>query len=138
MGNAASSIQTATHCIYKKTDFKDVINLIRDAHSVMQYYASLSLLPRLPSDLQSFKNFNEISEAYFNIHRKDNIPALTAINPVLKSYFDVYALLNALKFNYTKSTDDQKRALVEDAFNACYAMLTSLIEELNESCQVQK
>lgn len=134
MGNTISTSDKATHCVYNKTDFKTTISIIKDAHSVMQFYASFLLLPKLPSDVTMFKNYNDITEQVFNSRRKEEIPELTKINPAIKSYYNVLSMLDSIKGMYITSSDETKRSLIEQAFNLTYNVLVLLINELGNSC----
>jgi hypothetical protein len=62
------------------------IDIIREAHLVMQFYANQIIIEKMPVQLSEYMNFGEASESYFNTKRKEEMPDIQAINPRLRNY----------------------------------------------------
>ena len=141
MGGSSSAVSTevAQNCVFAKTDFQTKIDIIRDAHSMVQYYATLLLSEKMPLQLPEYKNYIEVSENYFNTKRKDTIQDIQDTNPKLRNYYDFFNALNTLQMEYEKNeiTENDRRRKVRDVFEVSYVILRLLVEELWESCDVQ-
>jgi|688.fasta_scaffold198975_2 hypothetical protein len=120
-------------CSYNKYSFKDKLDVIRDAHEVSQYYASLLLLERLPIKLDIYKNYSDHTEEYFNPTRKN---VLTDLN---MSYYKFYQYINSIPELYEKTdmTESDRRKLLTDIFNKCYIVQKYIIEDLWDDCNGQ-
>lgn len=138
MGSGQSTPELANYCSYKKSDFKELIETIKDSHAVMQYYASILLLDRMPTQLPMYKNYNQMTEAIFNARRSETNSAINAVHDKLNSYYDVYVLLRVLKPEFEKNIEEKdRREHVTKIFNVTYTVMKLLIEELLTSCEVQ-
>jgi len=144
MGGSAAPVPV-THqiieqvCKYQKDDFNNKIDVLRDAHELMQYYANLLLTEKMPMNLPEYKNYNATSEEHFNKKRKEEMPDLLAVNQKIRNYYDFYNGLNNLKAEYERNdiTENERRNKIKDVFSISYAVLRLLIEELWQSCDVQ-
>ena len=126
-------------CKYQKDDFNNKIEVLRDVHALMQYYASLLLSEKMPMNLPEYRNFNAVSEDYFNKRRKDEMNDLMEANPKIRNYYDFYNGLNNLKAEYEKNeiTENERRNKIKDVFSISYVILKMLVEELWQSCDIQ-
>lgn len=126
-------------CTYKKEEFNTQIDVLRDAHTLMQYYASLLLSEKMPLNLPEYKNYNSTSEDHFNARRKKEMGDLQAANPKIRNYYDFYNGLNNLQAEYERNdiTENERRNKVKDVFNISYIILKLLVEDLWESCDIQ-
>ncbi len=139
MGASTSVEDVAQSCTYNKNSFNRRLEAIRDAHGLVQYYATLLLQEKLPVQLPEYRTYGEIAEGYFNTRRKDQIPELLNVNPKINNYYDFYNALLNLQREYEKSdiTGTERRAKIVEVFNTAHVVLQLLIEELWESCDVQ-
>lgn len=142
MGGSSSKMiqETAQYCKYNKKDFAQRIEVVRDAHTVMQYFASLLLSKQsMPMQLSNYPNYGDAAEDYFNSKRKQEMSDLTAINPKITSYYAFYSALGNLQGEYEKPemTEETRRGKIEQVFNLSYTILKLLIEELLQSCDDQ-
>ena len=71
-------------CKYQKNDFNNKIEVLRDSHVLMQYYANVLLGEKMPMTLPEYKNYNATSESHFNTKRKEEMSDLMSINPKLE------------------------------------------------------
>lgn len=117
-------------CKYNKSSFNEKLNIIRDAHDVSQYYASLLLLEKLPLKLSIYKNYNDASEEYFNPTRK------TILNDLGSSYYQFYQYLNSIQEIYEQpdNSETDRRLLLTNIFNKCYVVQKYIIEDLWDDC----
>ena len=140
MGGSTSTLASAESCVMNKKTFNEKIDIIRDAHSLMQYYGSLLLAVRMPIKLDEYRQYSRVSEDYFNTRRKDTISDLQAINPAFNNYYDFYKALGVLQIEYERNdiTEADRKKKLESVFNASYVVLKLLIEELWESCDGKK
>jgi hypothetical protein len=132
-------VQIATMCKYQKQDFNTKINVIKDAHTVLQFYASILLKEKMPVQLPEYKNYSDVSEDYFNQKRKDQYEELSSINPKINNYYDFYNALRILQQEYERGdiTENERRSKILNIFDISYAILKKLIEELSDSCEMQ-
>jgi len=141
MGGSSSTVsaEVAQNCVFAKTDFQTKIEIIRDAHSMVQFYANLLLSEKMPFQLPEYKNYTEVSENYFNSKRKDTNNDIQEVNPRLRNYYDFFNALNSLQMEYERNeiTENERRRKVRDIFEVSYVVLRLLVEELWESCDVQ-
>lgn len=137
MGGTAS--EAPLFCKYNKQTFNKRINIIKDAHKIVQHYANYLLQEKMPIQLPEYKNFGEDSETYFNTRRKDSIPELTATNPKIANYYDFYNGLSNLQREYEKGdiTQAERRSKVLEVMLTAQVVLQLLIEELYQSCDGQ-
>lgn len=126
-------------CSYKKDDFNNKIEILKDAHGLVQYYASLLLSEKMPMNLPEYKNYSPTSEDHFNTKRKTEMADLQAANPKIRNYYDFYNGLNNLQVEYERNdiTENERRNKIKDVFNISYIVLKLLVEELWESCDLQ-
>lgn len=139
MGGTFSGTQIAQHCKYNKKSFNKTLDVIRDAHYIVQYYSDILLQERMPTQLQEYINFNELSEDFFNSRRKDSIPELQIVNPKINNYYDFYTALSKLQREYEKpdNTHVERRQKITEVLRVGQTVLQLLIEELWESCDIQ-
>jgi hypothetical protein len=126
-------------CKYQKDDFNNKIEVLRDAHGLMQYYANLLLTEKMPMNLPEYKNYNQTSEEHFNKKRREEMSDLMSINTKIRNYYDFYNGLNNLQGEYERNdiTENERRNKIKDVFAVSYAVLRLLIEELWQSCDIQ-
>lgn len=126
-------------CKYKKDEFNNKIEILKDAHGLIQYYASLLLSEKMPINLPEYKNYSSVSEDHFNTKRKNEMADLQAANPKIRNYYDFYNGLNNLQAEYERNdiTENERRNKIKDVFNISYIVLKLLVEELWESCDLQ-
>jgi hypothetical protein len=126
-------------CKYQKDDFNNKIEVLRDSHGLMQYYANLLLGEKMPMTLAEYKNYNATSEEHFNKTRREEMSDLMSINPKIRNYYDFYNGLNNLQSEYERNdiTENERRNKIKDVFAVSYAILRLLVEELWQSCDVQ-
>lgn len=126
-------------CKYKKDEFNNKIEILKDAHGLIQYYASLLLSEKMPMNLPEYKNYSSVSEDHFNTKRKNEMADLQAANPKIRNYYDFYNGLNNLQAEYERNdiTENERRNKIKDVFNISYIVLKLLVEELWESCDLQ-
>lgn len=126
-------------CKYQKDDFNNKIDVLRDSHALMQYYANLLLSEKMPMTLAEYKNYNSTSEEHFNKKRREEMSDLMSINPKIRNYYDFYNGLNNLQSEYERNdiTENERRNKIKDVFAVSYAILRLLVEELWQSCDVQ-
>jgi hypothetical protein len=143
MGGSASAPEITPNvlenvCTYKKDDFNNKIEILKDAHALVQYYASLLLAEKMPMNLE-YRNYNPTSEDYFNTKRKMEMGDLQAANPKIRNYYDFYNGLNNLQVEYERNdiTENERRNKIKDVFNVSYIVLKLLVEDLWESCDLQ-
>lgn len=137
MGNTVSDITKtpdvpadAYICKYNKSSFNEKLNIIRDAHDVSQYYASLLLVEKLPLKLSNYKNYNDATEEYFNPTRKN------ILNDLGSSYYQFYQYLNNIQELYEQpdNSETDRRRMLTDIFNRCYIVQKYIIEDLWNDC----
>lgn len=136
MGNFFSKAEPL-NCTFNKVDFNSKLDIIRDTHNVLQFYANLLLLEKLPISLPEYKNFNQITEVSFNVRRKEPIGNLTAFNSKLTTYYDFYKALENLPKEYERPdiTSQDRRNKITEIFNTCHVVLKELIDELFMNCE---
>ena len=145
MGSSQSTNQIAITCKYKKAEFNKLLDLIRDAHDVTQFYSKFVLMDAkdLPEKLDEYKNYNEASEEYFNKTRKDTKDGLVNLTTKVEyfSYFQFYKYLEIFGskniYENNSNTPSDRKKLIEDVFNNCYIVQKLLIEDIWSSCDHQ-
>lgn len=117
-------------CKYNKSSFNEKLNIIRDAHDVSQYYASLLLVEKLPIKLLNYKNYSDATEEYFNPTRK------ISLNDLGSSYYQFYQYLNNIQELYEQpdNSETDRRRMLTDIFNKCYIVQKYIIEDLWNDC----
>jgi hypothetical protein len=128
MGNSSSVPET---CVYNKKNFDLLLNNIRDAHNVTEYYARLLLQPELPSTLGQYRSYADDTQDFFNPLRKNTVPDLGS------SYQSFADYLNNFQGVYEKSEKAGRLPLIQDIFNKCTIVQQSLIDELYNTCYTQ-
>jgi hypothetical protein len=141
MGNSQSSHIEATQevaqqCKFSKATFNEMIGVINDTHSVMQFYASALLVVRTPTRFAEYKKFSSTSEAIFNSTRNNGVSGLSSLDSSFSSYYDVYLYVRDFKTKYEQTKeDDDRRVLLTDAFNITYGTMKLLLNDLVNACQ---
>ena len=140
MGQTQSApiVKIAKTCKYNKKDFNELIEVIKDAHRVVQYYATVLLKEKMPIQVDVV-NFGESAEDHFNSRRKEEIPEFMEINDKIKNYYDFYKALDNLPVEYSRNdiTENERRNKITQVFNLCHVTLSLLIQELGVSCESQ-
>jgi hypothetical protein len=142
MGSSNSVPESAKTCMYNKHDFNTLLEVIRDAHNVTQYYASVVIKEKMPPKLPEYRTYSDATEEYFlrgfpeNSNRDFRKIKKAELN---MSYYQYYFYLSAIKSKYeaADTTENDRRALMSDAFQKCQIVHKLLIEELWESCDSQ-
>lgn len=134
MGSSQSTPQAAQICQYNKYRFNKQLDIIRDAHNVTQFYASLLTQETLPLKLDEYKNYTDETEEYFNPTRKIVLPDLGT------SYYALFQYIEkTLKDEYEDSNnkESKRRDVLTNVFNKCFIVQKYIIEDLWESCNDQ-
>ena len=149
MGNAQSQqveqeqqvqkcVEDAEKCKMHKATFNEMMNIITDTHSIMQFYASSLLMLKAPSRFASYKTFNSESENMFNRLRNtptSGISSISNTNASFNTYYDVYNYVKDFKNVYEKATvEDERRVLLGEIFNVTYGTMKVLLREVTEAC----
>jgi hypothetical protein len=142
MGSSSSVPESAKTCQYNKNQFNTLLEVIRDAHNVTQYYASVVLKEKMPPKLNEYRTYTDLSEEYFlrgfpeNSNRDFRKIKKAELN---MSYYQYYFYLSAIKSKYeaADTTENNRRTLMNDAFQKCQIVHKLLIEELYETCDSQ-
>lgn len=139
MGFGQSTPEIAAYCSFKKNDFKKQIEVIKDAHTVMQYYASVLLVTPTPTQLPLYKNYTPLSESVFNSRRQEQIEAINQADQKLNSYYDVYQMLKGLERDFESTIQEaDRKAILTKVMNVTYSVMVTLVDELRVSCEVQQ
>lgn len=138
MGNAISAVTGPSYartCAFNKEVFNKILNHIRDAHEVTQYYANILLKDTLPISSSGlpdgFKNYTPENEKYFNTKRDQVLPDLGT------SYYDFYTRIKqnlVIEYDRANQNDVDRRRIIVDVFDKCYIVQKYLIEDLWETC----
>jgi len=138
MGSSQSTpvIQKAAKtCAFNKKTFNQILNHIRDAHEITQYYANILLKDTLPISSSGlpdgFKNYTPENEKYFNSKRDQVLPDLAT------SYYDFYTRIKqnlVIEYDRSNQNDTDRRRIILDVFNKCYIVQKYIIEDLWETC----
>jgi hypothetical protein len=133
MGGSKSVPQSATICKYNKVEFNTLLDVLRDAHEISQYYASIVLQEKMQPKLEEYPTYSDATEDYFNRTRKDAKPDLNM------SYYQFFNFLNTLQSRYENpdTTENDRREMINDIFNKSYLIQKLLIEDLWETCDSQ-
>lgn len=142
MGQGYSTQESAKSCQYIKTQFNDLLDVIRDAHSVTQHYARAVLLDKMPTKLESYRNYSDKAEEYFLRGFPENQDKEFRKNPKEElgmSYYQYYFYLTGLQTKYEapQMTEPDRRKLIDEIFTKCEALHRALIEDLYETCDSQ-
>lgn len=142
MGSSASVPESAKTCQYNKNDFNTLLDVIRDAHSVTQFYASVVLKEKMPPALKEYRTYSDASEEYFLRGFPEN--SNSNFRKIKKaelnmSYYQYFFYLSTIKSKYEAAdmTENNRRTVMEDIFQKCQIVHKLLVEELWETCDVQ-
>lgn len=137
MGGTASGTDIAMHCKYTKRAFRNQIDMIHDAHTIVLHYSKFLLQNKMPLDLQEYPNYDQTNEDYFNTRRKDQISGFEQYG--INNFYDFYKLLDKLPNEYKRAegTESERRQLIEQYVEIAQLVLRTLVEELYGSCDVQ-
>lgn len=143
MGVGASSLNTeikrvALTCAFKKQSINEKLDMIKDANDVMQAYATVLLMQRMPNTLPEYKNYRSSTKAYFDSMSKVVVPELRAASSKISSYKEFYIGLDALKMEYEQPsmTEETRRSKITDIFNLSYIVMMSLIDDIKTTCKI--
>ena len=133
MGGSSSIPADAYICKYNKESFDTKLDVIRDAHDVSQFYATLLLEEHLPIKLDEYKNYSNETEEYFNPTRKNILTDLGM------SYYQFFQYINSIPTLYEKTDMNglHRRKMITEVFNKCYIVQKYIIEDLWEDCNSQ-
>lgn len=124
---ATESKTVAQHCKFSKQQFNYLLAIIKDSHSVMQFYASSKLLGLVPVNFIEYRTYSPISEEFFNSRRNDNDQV---------NYYQVYNFISNFKEMYEKLPSEASRSeALDKAFNHTYSVVRKLIDELDMTCE---
>ena len=146
MGSSQSKVKTiATSCKYNKTKFNELLELIRDAHEVTQFWGKLVLIDskKLPIKLDEYKNYTIATRDYFNNTKddlKDDILDLSKSESESTSMYYFYDFLRTFSSVYeSTSTDvDDRKEFINKIFANCYNIQKILIEDIWDTCDNQQ
>lgn len=143
MGVGASVLNSeikriALTCAFKRGTIDDKLDMIKDANDVMQSYAQVLLMERMPNNLPDYKNYKSSTRAYFDSMAKVQVPQLKSANYKITNYKDFYMGLEALKAEYEQPmmTEEMKRSKITDIFNLSYIVMMTLIDDVKNSCKI--
>ena len=128
MGQSSSS-EIAKNCKYNKVKFNTLLDIIRDAHKVTLFYASIIIQDKMPLRLSEYVNYTEDTEEYFNQTRKNTREEIKSIidgNPI--SYY---------QYENINMTETERRQLIQKVFENCYSIQKLLIDDLWQTCNSQ-
>jgi len=134
MGASASTIKKqAIICKYNKVKFNDLLNVIRDAHEITNYYANTLIQSESKSRLDNYPNYSDVTEEYFNVTRKETVPELE------ESYYQFYQYINSLQKMYEDPNlnNEQRNDLLSTVFNKAHIVQKNLIDDLWNTCESQ-
>lgn len=139
MGQSSSS-EIAKNCKYNKVRFNTLLDIIRDAHKVTLFYASIIIQDKMPLRLSEYVNYTEDTEEYFNQTRKNTREEIKSIidgNPI--SYYQYYQYLTTLQSRYENINmeETERRQLIQKVFENCYSIQKLLIDDLWQTCNSQ-
>lgn len=146
MGSSQSTVKTiATTCKYNKTKFNELLELIRDAHEVTQFWGKLVLIDskKLPIKLDEYKNYTIATRDYFNNTKdepKDDILDLSKSESESTSMYYFYDFLRTFSSLYeSTSVDvDDRKVFINKIFANCYNIQKLLIEDIWATCDNQR
>lgn len=146
MGSSQSTVKTiATTCKYNKKKFNELLELIRDAHEVTQFWGKLVLIDskKLPIKLEEYKNYTIATRDYFNNTKdelKDDILDLSKSESESTSMYYFYDFLRTFSSLYeSTSVDvDDRKVFIKKIFANCYNIQKLLIEDIWATCDNQQ
>lgn len=120
------------NCTFSKVDFMRKVDIIKDAYEIMIHYGSFLTEPKMPITLPEYKQYNEVTEAYFSSLRKNEIQNLRSV----RTYYEFYKQLDNLKNDYerTDANENDRRQKINNVYQTSHAILKLLIEELWNTC----
>ena len=127
----------ASVCKFNKQEFNVLLEIIKDAHAVLQFYASTALIDLPPVKLPQYKEFG--FEQYYNALRNNSSEEFTSLD--MKGITTVYQAFNFFTnfetvYGNAVDTNERKR-IARDAFNVSHATVKFWVNQLNERCQMQ-
>lgn len=130
MGNSSSVPET---CVYNKIQFNQLLDIIRDANNVSQYYANILLNPEKfdNATLNQYLSYTENTQDFFNPLRKNIVPELTS------SYQSFADYLNNFQSIYEKAEKAGRQPLIQNIFDKCTIVQQTLIDDLYNTCYNQ-
>lgn len=146
MGSSQSTVKKiATTCKYNKTKFNELLELIRDAHEVTQFWGKLVLIDakKLPIKLDEYKNYTIATRDYLNNTKdepKDDIFDLDKSNNETTSMYYFYEFLRSFPSIYESTSTDieSRKVYIDKIFANCYNVQKILIEDIWATCDNQQ
>ena len=147
MGSSQSTTvkKIATTCKYNKTKFNELLDLIRDAHEVTQFWGKLVLIDakKLPIKLDEYKTYSIATRDYLNATKdepKEDILDLDKLNGETTSIYYFYEFLRTFPSVYESSSTDieSRKSYIDKIFANCYNVQKILIEDIWATCDNQK
>lgn len=146
MGSSQSTVKKiATTCKYNKTKFNELLELIRDAHEVTQFWGKLVLIDakKLPIKLDEYKNYTTATRDYLNNTKddpKEDILDLDKKGGETTSMYYFYEFLRTFSSVYesTSTEVDDRKAYIDKIFANCYNVQKILIEDIWATCDSQQ
>lgn len=136
--------QIATTCKYNKVKFNELLDLIRDAHELTQFWGKLVLIDakKLPLKLDEYKNYSIATRDYLNNTKdeaKEDILDLSKAGETTSMYY-FYEFLRTFSSVYesTSIETEDRKALIEKIFSNCYNVQKLLIEDIWNTCDSQQ
>lgn len=113
-----------------KENFRELVDIISDAHEVSEFYAELLLQNTLPVALLEYRNYTKLSEMYFNHTRK------VKKRDIDMSYADFYNQLAFLNYTYEAPVNNGaiRRNILLDVFEKSNKIQKYLLEDLYRYC----
>jgi hypothetical protein len=135
----------ATTCKYNKTKFNELLELIRDAHEVTQFWGKLVLIDakKLPIKLDEYKNYTIATRDYLNNTKdelKEDILDLDKKGGETTSMYYFYEFLRTFSSVYesTSVEVDDRKDYINKIFANCYNIQKILIEDIWATCDSQQ
>ena len=145
MGSSHSTVvkKIANTCKYNKTKFNDLLDLIRDAHEVTQFWGKLVLIEsnKLPIKLDEYKTYTITTRDYFNTTKdepKEDILDLDKSQGETTSMYYFYEFLRTFSNVYESSSVESRKVYIDKIFSNCYNLQKILIEDIWATCDNQK
>lgn len=128
MGSGPSKTKAqAAYCTFTRSEFKGLLLIVQDAHSVMQFFAAANMLPVIPDKFLEYKVYSPDTEVFTKGTGAANTVAF------IKNFKDQYEK----KDEFGKQIKDatERKAYVEKAFEDTKEVLKFLIENLYNLCE---
>lgn len=130
MGGGQS--KSPEYCKFSKIQFNYLLAIIKESHSVMQFYASANLLNKVPVKFIEYMTYPAEVEEYFNTRRNDPFQP-TEDDPM--GFYDTYLYIKNFKRIYEGLGSESERAeSLIMAFTVTNSTVKKLVQELLDTC----